>query len=156
MTACLSALALTACGDDEAERNAGPGTPAPAPAPATTPATTRADPPEPNAEAVAPQRRELEAAGFEVQQSSVDGVSPAPRAALEFPLESGGGVTVFAYGSPADAERKADEFRSLARRFPRNFRVAVEGATAYVGVAEQPERLDPAEFDRAVQAAERR
>jgi hypothetical protein len=86
--------------------------------------------------------------------SGTAGVKPQPEAGLEFDLEGGGRVSVFVYASPADARTKGAEFEKYVRRYPEYWRVAVRGATTYVGIAEQPEKLDRKAFDKAVDAAE--
>ena len=153
----LAAAALVAgCGDDgeEAETQA---TAPQAPPPATTqPQRTT---PERERQAAEPdtadKRRRLEQAGYDdVIASGTARVEPPPKAALEFPLEGGGGVTVFVYDSADDARAVAKQFESNARRYPDYFRVVVKGTTTYLGVAEQPEKLDVDEFDAAVAAAE--
>jgi hypothetical protein len=104
----------------------------------------------------ADKRRRLERAGYDdVIASGTAQVNPPPKAALEFPLEGGGGVTVFVYDSADDARALAAEWEQRARRYPDYFRVVVRGTTTYLGVAEQPEKLDAGEFDAAVDAAER-
>ena len=158
----LALLAGPGCGssgdDDEgggptqSRQRAAPVTPAGDRQQATPPQQRGRRPPA----AVAPARKRLEKAGFHVIVSSVDGVRPRPAGALELPLDRGGQVTIFAYSDPADAKAKAAEFATLARRYPAFYRVTVKGATAYVGSAEQPERLDRAGFEKVVREADAR
>jgi hypothetical protein len=150
----VAALIATGCGDSDDEPDTQPVAPQAPPASTTTSTTPereqRAAEPE-----TAAKRERLEQAGFDdVVASGVEGVEPQPRSALEFPLDGGGQVTVFVYASPDDARTKAAEFEKLARRYPDFFRAVVRGSTAYVGVAEEPDRLDRAAFDKAVDAAE--
>ena len=150
--AAACALLVAGCGGSGGEVSE------PAPAPAPAPAASRPAP-APSAvapSAVAPKQRRLKRAGYDATASGVEGVEPQPAAALEFALDRGGQVTVYAYRSPADARTKAREFRALARRYPAYYRVAVRGSTTYVGSADEPEKLDVKGFDDAVARAEGR
>ena len=161
--AALAAAALVAgCGSDE--ETAGTGTEPPATRTAAAPATagtttdTIGEAPSGTGRvaATAPKRRRLREEGFDVSQSRVSGGGPDLEAALELPLDGGGAMTVFAYGTRAGAEKKADEFRPTAKKYPDYFRVVVRGTTVYLGVAEDPEKLSRRSFDRAVAVAEGR
>lgn len=138
-----------------------------APAPPREPVQPAAPEPEPegadaprpdeagDASVSAPRRDRLEHAGYDVIQSRVGGLDPAPRAALELPLKGGAQLTVFVYGSPRDARAKAREFRPLARQAPTHVALAVEGATVYFALAEDAgATLDRAEFDDVVRISE--
>lgn len=153
-----AALLVAGCGDSEDGTTDTQATAPQAPPPTTTQPPARTTP-EREQQAAAPEpakkKRRLEQAGYdEVIASGTAGVEPAPEAGLEFDLDGGGRVSVFVYASPADARTKGEEFDKYVRRYPEYFRVAVRGATTYVGMAEQPEKLDRAEFDEAVAAAE--
>ena len=155
----LAAAAVFAigCGDSDDEAP-DPQAPASAPPAQTTtgpPSTAAPAPAKPKPEKLAPAKRRLKDAGFdEIIDTGIEGVEPPPEAALEFPLDGGGQMTVFAYASPEQAKEKAAEFEPMARRYPDYFRVVVKGSTTYLGVAEQPDTLDGAAFDKAVDAAE--
>jgi hypothetical protein len=157
--AVAATLLAAGCGDSDDGGGGGATQATPPTPPATTTSTPTPTTPERERRAADPdtaaKKKRLERAGFEdVEASGVEGVEPQPEAGLEFPLDGGGQVSIFVYASAADARAKADEFEKLARRYPAYFRVAVRGSTTYVGAAEQPEKLDRAAFDKAVEAAE--
>ncbi|MEA2443290.1 MAG: hypothetical protein QOJ12_582 [Thermoleophilales bacterium] len=131
----------------------------PQPAASTRTTTATPQPPAPPAKpktsrTVAPKQKRLEKAGYDVIVTRTAGVEPPPEGALEFPLKGGGQITVFVYAKPADAQTKGAEFEKLAKQYPDRAKVTVVGATAYVGTAEVPEKLDRAAFDKAVARAE--
>jgi hypothetical protein len=151
---CAAACAVVAAGcggsDDDAQPpQAAASTQTQATATTPTPPPTRKTSP-----AVAPKKKRLEKAGYDVIVSGVQGVDPPPQGALELPLDKGGQITVYAYASAADAKEKAAEFEPLARKYPAFYAVEVEGSTTYVGSADEPERLDRKGFDEAVARAE--
>ena len=153
----LAAAVLAAgCGGDDEDARTQATAPQASPPAATQPQRTTPEREQQAAEPdTADKRRQLERAGYDdVIASGTAGVEPPAKAALEFPLEGGGGVTVFVYDSAEDARALAAQFESRARRYPDYFRVVVKGATTYLGVAEEPDKLDVDEFDAAVEAAE--
>lgn len=150
--------ALAGCGSDSGS-SASPAATTAAPATTTPPtAATTAAPTgltgKGRVRVTAPQKKRLAANGYKVRQSGIEGGGEGLRAGLEAPLPHGGGLTVFAFKTHAQAEAKAARFKPLARKYPRNFQVKVRGTTLYLGVAEGSEHLSPAEFQRAVAAAE--
>jgi hypothetical protein len=155
LVCCAAAWAAVAAGCGGSDDDAQPPQPAASTQTQTT-ATAPAPPPSKRklTPAVAPAKKRLEKAGYDVIVSGVQGVDPPPQGALELPLDKGGQVTVYAYASAADAKEKAAEFEPLARKYPAFYAVAVEGSTTYVGSADEPERLDRKGFDRAVARAE--
>ena len=156
LLACATACALVAAGcggsdDDEAQPAKPAATQTTQTAPTTAPPAKERTP-----TAVAPKKERLEKAGYDVIVSGTGGVDPPPEGALEFPLKGGGQITVFVYAKPADARAQAAEFEKLAKQYPDRAKVAVVGATAYVGTAEAPEKLDIPAFNRAVARAEKK
>ena len=151
----LGLIVIAGCGGSDEQSAEAPttvpaGTNATPAAQQTTPEQEGRDVGDP--QTVAEEKRGLEREGLEPEESGIAGV-PGAQAGLEAPLKGGGGLTVIAYDDVAAAEKKADEFRPLAEKYPDYFRVEVRGTTVYLGVAEQPEKLSKSGFSDAVRAA---
>jgi hypothetical protein len=150
----LGAIAVAGCGgsDEQAADTQTTTTPPPTTAAPASQTTPKSGPDRGRPQVVAKEKRRLERAGLEPKESGIAGV-PGAQAGLETPLKGGGGLTVIKFDDAAAAEKKADEFRPLAKKYPDYFRVEVRGTTVYLGVAEQPQKLSKDGFSDAVKAA---
>src|SRR4051794_35968961 len=129
-------------------------TTAQAPPTETVTTTVTAPAPEPANPDAAEIKRQLQDAGYKVVPEQDAGDSAPAGDSLTIEIGDGATMTVYVFGSEADAQKFKEKIDPVQQQNPDQIAVQVEGTHVYVGSVEAPAKLSEKQFQQAVAAAE--